>query len=99
MPEAAVTETHCLANVRIHAERAIRRLKCFKILSNILPGRVGNDDGIVTMSAGVCNLQLQLISEDIAEDLEKGMGIDNDTDGEEEAQEEDRYMLDFANGI
>lgn len=38
LSEHEVTRTRRLANVRIHVERAIRRLKCFKILSNVIPG-------------------------------------------------------------
>ena len=52
-PETAATETCCLASVRIHIERAIRRLKCLKILSNIIPGRVKNVDDIVSVCAGL----------------------------------------------
>lgn len=32
-----VTKTRKIANLRIHVERAIQRLKCFKLLSNIIP--------------------------------------------------------------
>ncbi|XP_061564966.1 uncharacterized protein LOC133419652 isoform X2 [Cololabis saira] len=61
LPEHQVTETRRLANVRIHVERAIRRLKCFKILSNVIPGRVKHVDDIVSICAGLCNLQPELI--------------------------------------
>ena len=95
LPETAVTETRRLANVRIHVERAIRRLKCFKILSNIIPGRVKNVDDIVSVCAGLCNLQPQLIQEDIPEeDEEEPMEIDDDD--MEDMEEGDRYMFDIA---
>ena len=52
-----------IANVKIHVERAIQRLKCFKILSNIIPGQVKNVDDILTICAGLCNLQPDLIND------------------------------------
>ena len=88
LPERAVTEMRRLANVRIHVERAIRRLKCFKILSNVIPGRVQNVDDIVTVCAGLCNFQPQLIQETI-EEKEEPMDIDEDGDIEAEG---DMYM-------
>nr|XP_054761501.1 uncharacterized protein LOC129267912 [Lytechinus pictus] len=47
LPEESVTETRRIANVRIHVERAIRRLKCFKILRSIIPATVQNVDDIL----------------------------------------------------
>ena len=64
LPEESVTETRRIANVRIHVERAIRRLKCFKILSSIIPATVQNVDDILIVCAGLCNLQPLLINED-----------------------------------
>uniref|UniRef100_A0A671VQE7 DDE Tnp4 domain-containing protein n=1 Tax=Sparus aurata TaxID=8175 RepID=A0A671VQE7_SPAAU len=61
LSEHEVTSTRRLANVRIHIERAIRRLKGFKILSNVISGRLQSVDEIVTICAGLCNLQPQLI--------------------------------------
>lgn len=63
LPEECVTETRRIANVRIHVERAIRRLKCFKILSSIIPATVQNVDDILIVCAGLCNLQPLLINE------------------------------------
>lgn len=37
LSEEGVTETRRIATVRIHVERAIRRLKVFRILSQIVP--------------------------------------------------------------
>lgn len=61
LSEHEVTSTRRLANVRIHIERAIRRLKGFKILCNVISGRLQSVDEIVTICAGLCNLQPQLI--------------------------------------
>ena len=88
IPERAVTDTRRLANVRIHVERAIRRLKCFKILSNVIPGRVQNVDDIVTVCTGLCNFQPQLIQETIVK-KEEPMNIHEEGDIEAEG---DVYM-------
>lgn len=61
LSEHEVTSTRRLANVRIHIERAIRRLKGFKILCNVMSGRLQSVDEIVSICAGLCNLQPQLI--------------------------------------
>jgi len=99
LPEDDVTDTRRLANVRIHVERAIRRLKCFKLLSNIIPGRVANVDDIVSICAGLCNLQPMLIQEDLSEeDIEEPMEIEDDDTSMEETEDE-RYMMDFAEDI
>jgi len=37
MPRDSVLKTKRVANARIHVERAINRIKCFKILSSIVP--------------------------------------------------------------
>ncbi|XP_041913146.1 uncharacterized protein LOC121678033 [Alosa sapidissima] len=58
LPEHEVTRTRRLANVIIHIERTIRRLKGFTILSNIIPGRIQHVDDIVTICAGLCNCNL-----------------------------------------
>lgn len=87
LSEHEVTETRRLANVRIHVERAIRRLKGFKILSNVIPGRVRNVDDIVSISAGLCNLQPQLIRNETEE--EEASEIDEDEDIHEQEGDED----------
>lgn len=61
LSEHEVTSTRRLANVRIHIERAIRRLKGFKILCNVMSGRLQSVDEIVSICAGLCNLHPQLI--------------------------------------
>ena len=61
LSEHEVTSTPRLANVRIHIERAIRRLKGFHILCNVMSGRLQSVDEIVTICAGLCNLQPELI--------------------------------------
>uniref|UniRef100_A0A3B3I479 DDE Tnp4 domain-containing protein n=1 Tax=Oryzias latipes TaxID=8090 RepID=A0A3B3I479_ORYLA len=55
-----VTSTRRLANVRIHIERAIRRLKGFKILCHVISGMLQSVE-IVSICAGLCNLQPLLI--------------------------------------
>uniref|UniRef100_A0A3P9JSW6 DDE Tnp4 domain-containing protein n=1 Tax=Oryzias latipes TaxID=8090 RepID=A0A3P9JSW6_ORYLA len=57
LSEHEVTSTRRLANVRIHIERAIRRLKGFKILCHVISGRLQSVDEIVSIFAGLCNLQ------------------------------------------
>uniref|UniRef100_A0A3P9JI17 DDE Tnp4 domain-containing protein n=1 Tax=Oryzias latipes TaxID=8090 RepID=A0A3P9JI17_ORYLA len=61
LSEHEVTSTRRLANVRIHIERAIRRLKGFKILCHVISGRLQSVDEIVSICAGLCNLQPLLI--------------------------------------
>uniref|UniRef100_A0A3P9K139 THAP-type domain-containing protein n=1 Tax=Oryzias latipes TaxID=8090 RepID=A0A3P9K139_ORYLA len=61
LSEHKVTSTRRLANVRIHIERAIRRLKGFKILCHVISGRLQSVDEIVSICAGLCNLQPLLI--------------------------------------
>ena len=100
LPEESVTETRRIANVRIHVERAIRRLKCFKILANIIPGRVKHVDDILMVCAGLCNLQPCLINEEVTEDEE----MDNDNEsisGEEDTDDnsEDAYVFDVAEEV
>lgn len=61
LTEHGVTSTRRLANARIQIERAIRRLKGFKILCNVISGRLQSVDDIVSICAGLCNFQPQLI--------------------------------------
>uniref|UniRef100_A0A3P9H6T7 DDE Tnp4 domain-containing protein n=1 Tax=Oryzias latipes TaxID=8090 RepID=A0A3P9H6T7_ORYLA len=61
LSEHEVTFTRRLANVRIPIERAIRRLKGFKILCHVISGRLQSVDEIVSICAGLCNLQPLLI--------------------------------------
>ena len=61
-PQAEANETKRVANLRIHVERAIRRLRDFSILKHILPITLCPDiDDIVTICAALCNLQGPLV--------------------------------------
>ncbi|XP_076154962.1 uncharacterized protein LOC143138353 [Alosa pseudoharengus] len=56
------TRTRRVANVRIHVERAIQRLKVFKILSQTVPISMAPKlDNILTICAGLVNLKSPLI--------------------------------------
>ena len=58
-----VTQMRRIANVRIHVERAIRRLKVFKILSQTVPiSLVPKIDKILQICAALINLRGELIS-------------------------------------
>lgn len=58
-----VTRTRRIANVRIHIERAIRRLKVYKILSQTVPIHfVPKIDKILRICAALVNLRGELIS-------------------------------------
>ena len=57
----AVKKSRKIASVRIHVERAIRRMKTFKILSGIIPIRMRFLlNQIITIVAVLCNLQDRL---------------------------------------
>lgn len=59
----AVTRTRRIAHARIHVERAIRRLKVYKILSQKVPiNLVPKIDKILKVCAGLVNLRADLIS-------------------------------------
>lgn len=55
--EHEVTETHHFTKVNIHIERALNRLKGFKVLRNVILGNVKHVDDILSICAGLCNLQ------------------------------------------
>ena len=58
-----VTQMRRIANVRIHVERAIRRLKVYKILSQTVPiSLVPKIDKILQICAALINLRGELIS-------------------------------------
>ena len=67
--KAQMTATECkqtkeVANVRIHVERAINRLKTFRILKNTFPlTMLPLADDIVRTCASICNIQPLLIKE------------------------------------
>ena len=51
-------KTKKIANLRIHVERAINRIKSYKILKSVLPiARLHNCDDIIRTCAGLCNLK------------------------------------------
>lgn len=72
LPGNEVTGTRRLANVRINVEHAIRRLKCFRILSNVIPATVKKVDDILVVCAGLCNLQPLLTQEAKESDVNDG---------------------------
>ena len=60
-----VTATRKIARVRIHVERAIRRLKVFKVLSSTVPvSSLKLFDGILLVCAALVNLRADLIRDD-----------------------------------
>uniref|UniRef100_A0A8C6UA01 Uncharacterized protein n=1 Tax=Neogobius melanostomus TaxID=47308 RepID=A0A8C6UA01_9GOBI len=61
-----VTDTRRIAHARIHVERAIRRLKVYRILSQTVPiNLVPKIDKILKICAGLVNLRADLISNDM----------------------------------
>ena len=62
MTAQQVEKTQKIANLRIHVERAIRRLKLYKIFTGILPiTLLPLIDDMLTCCAGLCNLQNPLV--------------------------------------
>ncbi|XDV52363.1 hypothetical protein PO909_021097 [Leuciscus waleckii] len=60
-----VTATRRIANVRIHVERVIRRLKVFKIISQTVPINLAHKmDKILRICAALVNMQGEIIHED-----------------------------------
>lgn len=58
-----VEKTRKLAHVRIHVERAIERIKNFRILSTTMSmNLVPHADNIVTICSAICNLQPRLVN-------------------------------------
>lgn len=63
MTASDVRKTKCIANLRIHVERAIERIKRFKILKNTLPvALLPLADDMITACAGLCNLLPALVN-------------------------------------
>ena len=61
MSSKALKRSRKIAQVRIHVERAIRRMKTFKILSGTIPLRLRYClDQIITIVSVLCNLQKRL---------------------------------------
>ena len=58
-----------MANLRIHSERAINRIKSFRILGNTLPvSLLQHIDDILWACAALCNLKPKLICSKKEED-------------------------------
>ncbi|XP_034026129.1 uncharacterized protein si:dkey-56d12.4 [Thalassophryne amazonica] len=63
------THTRRIANVRVHVERVIRRLKNFRILSQTVPINLANKfDQILKICAALSNLRGEIIHEDEKDD-------------------------------
>ena len=61
LSQKAVKRSRCIASVRIHVERAIRRMKCFRLLSGIIPLKLRYHLSQITRIVSVlCNLQKPL---------------------------------------
>ena len=76
LSESDVTETRRIAHVRIHVERAIRRLKVFKILSGVVPvSSVKKLDDVLIVCSALVNLGPELIRESNSD-------LDNEDDAE-----------------
>ena len=57
-----VTTTRRIASVRIHVERAIERLKNFRILQGVMPlSLLQQADSILLVCAALCNLLPPLV--------------------------------------
>ena len=64
MSGRAVTKTRRIASARIHVERAIGRLKNFKILQGVVPLKLHAIlDQIVVVCAALCNLDSKLVKQ------------------------------------
>ena len=58
------TVTHRIANVRVHVERMIRKLKCFTILKGPLPLTMKPYvDAVITVCAALVNLRPNVIQD------------------------------------
>mgnify|MGYP003729670741 CR=1 FL=1 len=64
-----------IARVRVHVERAIQRIKVFRILHYVLPSHLlSKADKIVTIIAGLVNLQPPIIADKPVENTDVFMG-------------------------
>ncbi|XP_040065845.1 uncharacterized protein LOC120839601 [Ixodes scapularis] len=67
LSDAEVVYSRRLSKLRIHVERSISRVKCFRFLKYIpssIFARSNCIDNTLTVIAGICNLQPSLIKED-----------------------------------
>lgn len=63
LSEKEVTATRRIASVRIHVERAINRLKTYRIFQGVLPIKCRKTiDSMIFVCAGLCNLKRPLIA-------------------------------------
>lgn len=64
LTEKEVTETRRIASVRIHVERAINRMKTYRIFKQALPIKSKKTiSKMIFVCAGLCNLKSELIRE------------------------------------
>lgn len=64
MTSADVNKTKKVANVRIHVERVIQKLKTFQILSKVVPIsslRTGGFDDVMTVCCAIINMQTSIV--------------------------------------
>ena len=62
LTNAQVTQTRDIAKLRIHVERAIQRLKCFRLLSTVMPLSLKPlASQILVIAAFLCNLGPPLV--------------------------------------
>ena len=61
MTKSNVMKRKTKANLRIHVERTINRIKFFTILKATLPVTMINNDDIILTCAALCNLKPKLI--------------------------------------
>ena len=64
LSEKEVVESRRIASVRIHVERAIRRMKSYRILNSIITIKsVKKMNKVVKVVGALCNLRPQLIKD------------------------------------
>lgn len=69
MTTSEVKKTKHVANLRIHVERAINRIKTFRILKSVLPiTMMHHCDDIVCICSALCNLKRLLFKESVKTD-------------------------------
>ena len=64
MTSKDIAKTKRVANVRIHVERVIQKLKTFSILSKVIPIasiRTGGFDDVLTVCCAIINMQTSIV--------------------------------------